>query len=150
MGICSVKTFGLAAAIAGGLTVAIGLAAPAAAAPSGAGNAQQIVSKLESEGYTVIVDHVGSTPLDQATVEAIRAGQTYSRTDSGNPGDNLLTVVTDKTVVCRREIASAGLAGRGFGAPPQTCERRARVGQIVGEFASAGAALSEFGHPNAV
>jgi hypothetical protein len=46
----------------------------------------------------VIVNRVGSTPLDQATVVGVRSGQTYSRTDYGNPGDNLATTVTDKTV----------------------------------------------------
>ena len=61
------KKFGSAIAVAGGLTAAvIGLAAPAGAAPSGAGNAQQTVSKLESEGYTVIVNHLGGIPFDQA------------------------------------------------------------------------------------
>jgi hypothetical protein len=46
----------------------------------------------------VIVNHVGSTPLEQASVVAVRPGQTYSRTDSGNPGDSLDTTVTNKTV----------------------------------------------------
>lgn len=62
MGIRIMKKFGLAIAVAGGVTAAvIGLAAPAGAAPSGAGNAQQTVSKLESEGYTVIVNHLGAS-----------------------------------------------------------------------------------------
>jgi hypothetical protein len=46
----------------------------------------------------VIVNRVGSTLLDQATVVGVRPGQTYRRTDSGNPGDNLATTVTDKAV----------------------------------------------------
>jgi len=46
----------------------------------------------------VIVNRVGSTPLDQATVVAVRPGQTYSRTDSGTPGDNFGTTVIGKTV----------------------------------------------------
>lgn len=44
------------------------------------------------------MNRVGTTPLDQATVVAVRPAQTYSRTDSGNPGDSLATTVTDKTV----------------------------------------------------
>ena len=36
------------------------------------------------------------TPLAHRV--AVRPGQTFSRTDSGNPGDDLLTTVTDKTV----------------------------------------------------
>jgi hypothetical protein len=91
--------FGFATVIASGLVAAvIGLAAPADAAPSGPGSAQDTISKLESQGYNVIVNHVGNTPLEQASVVAVRPGQTYSRTDSGNPGDSLLTTVTDKTV----------------------------------------------------
>jgi hypothetical protein len=93
------QKFGFATVIASGLVAAvIGLAAPADAAPSGPGSAQDTISKLESQGYNVIVNHVGNTPLDQASVVAVRPGQTYSRTDSGNPGDALMTTVTDKTV----------------------------------------------------
>jgi hypothetical protein len=95
------KKFGFAAAIVSGLAAAaIGLAIPAAAAPTGPGNAQQTISELQSQGYTVIVNRVGSAPLDQATVTAVRPGQTYSRTDSGVPGagNDIFTTVTDRTV----------------------------------------------------
>ena len=93
------KKFGFATVIAGGLAAAIlGLAAPAGAAPTGPGNAQQTISQLQADGYNVIVNRVGTTPLEQATVVAVRPGQTYSRTDSGTPGDNRATTVTDKTV----------------------------------------------------
>jgi hypothetical protein len=93
------KKVGFAPIVASGLTAAVlGLAAPAVAAPSGPGNVQDTISQLEARGYHVIVNRVGSTPLDQASVVAVRPGQTYSRTDSGNPGDDLLTAVTDKTV----------------------------------------------------
>jgi hypothetical protein len=93
------KKFGFATILAGGLTAAVvGLAAPATAAPTGPGNAQDTISKLEADGYNVIVNHIGSTPLDQATVVAVRPGQTYSRTDSGTPGDSFGTTVTGKTV----------------------------------------------------
>jgi hypothetical protein len=91
--------FGFATVVASGLVAAVlGLASPADAAPSGPGNAQDTITKLESQGYNVIVNHVGNTPLEQASVVAVRPGQTYSRTDSGNPGDSLETTVTDKTV----------------------------------------------------
>ena len=95
------KNFALAAAVATGLAAAtIGLAAPALAAPTGPGNAQQTVNELQSQGYTVIVNRIGTSPLDQATVVAVRPGQTYSRTDSGVPGagNDIYTTVTDKTV----------------------------------------------------
>ena len=93
------KKIGLATITAGGLAAAIlGLAAPAGAAPTGPGNAQDTISDLQADGYNVIVNRVGTTPLEQATVVAVRPGQTFSRTDSGNPGDSLATTVTNKTV----------------------------------------------------
>ncbi|MET0993602.1 MAG: hypothetical protein ABWY20_05760 [Mycobacterium sp.] len=95
------KKFGFATVIASGLAAAIlGFAAPAQAAPTGPGNAQDTISQLQADGYRVIVNRVGSTPLDQATVVAVRPGQTYSRTDSGVPGagNDIVTTVTGKTV----------------------------------------------------
>jgi len=93
------KKFGFASLVAGGLAAAVlGLAAPAGAAPTGPGNAQDTITKLQADGYNVIVNRVGGTPLDQATVVAVRPGQTYSRTDSGTPGDSFETTVTGKTV----------------------------------------------------
>lgn len=93
------KKFECAAVVAGALTAAIvGLAAPAAAAPSGVGNAQNTIKELEAQGYHVIISKLGTAPLDRSAVVAIRPGQTYSRTDSGSPGDDLITTVTGKTV----------------------------------------------------
>ncbi|MDH6194350.1 hypothetical protein M2272_000971 [Mycobacterium frederiksbergense] len=90
---------GVATALAGAAAAAvIGLATPAQAAPTGPGNAQQTISELQAQGYKVIVNRLGSTPLDKATVVAVRPGQTYSRTDSGFPGGSLQTSVTNKTV----------------------------------------------------
>jgi hypothetical protein len=93
--------FGFATAVVGGLAAAIiGLAAPAGAAPTGPGNAQQTINELQAQGYKVIVNRIGTAPLDQAAVVAVRPGQTYSRTDTGVPGagNDIVTTVTDKTV----------------------------------------------------
>ena len=95
------KKFGLATAmVAGAAAAIIGLAAPAAAAPTGPGNAQQTINELQAQGYTVIVNRIGTAPLDQSTVVAVRPGQTYSRTDTGVPGagNDIYTTVTGKTV----------------------------------------------------
>jgi hypothetical protein len=95
----TMKKFGFATVLAGGLTAAIlGLAAPAGAAPAGPGNAQDTINQLQADGYNVIVNRTGTTPLDRATVVAVRPGQTYSRTDSGSPGDSFGTTITGKTV----------------------------------------------------
>ncbi|BBW99746.1 hypothetical protein BST36_25140 [Mycolicibacterium moriokaense] len=93
------KKFGFATVAASALTAAfLGLAAPALAAPSGPGNAQDTISDLQAHGYTVIVNHIGNTPLDQASVVAIRPGHTFSRTDSSAPGEDLSTTLLSKTV----------------------------------------------------
>jgi hypothetical protein len=95
------KKFAMGAAIVSGLAAAvIGLAAPAVAAPTGPGSAAQTISELQGQGYTVIVNRLGTAPLDQASVVAVRPGQTYSRTDSGVPGagNDIYTTVTNKTV----------------------------------------------------
>ncbi len=95
------KTFGFAAAMATGAVAAIiGLAAPAAATPTGPGNAQQTINELQAQGYTVVVNRIGAAPLDKASVVAVRPGQTYSRTDTGVPGagNDVFTTITDKTV----------------------------------------------------
>ena len=95
------KKFGFAAAVVSGLAAAvIGLAAPAVAAPTGPGDAQQTIDVLRAQGYTVIVNRIGTAPLDHADVVAVRPGQTYSRTDTGLPGagNDISTIVTNKTV----------------------------------------------------
>ncbi|BBY73112.1 hypothetical protein [Mycolicibacterium parafortuitum] len=59
-----------AAAFAAGL---FGLAAPAAAAPTG-GDAQDTIAALEAEGHRVIVHRLSDTPLSQATVVGVNPG----------------------------------------------------------------------------
>jgi hypothetical protein len=92
------KKFGFATMLAGGLAAAvIGLASPANAAPSGPDSAQDTISQLQQQGYNVIVNRLGDTPLDQATVVAVRPGQTHETTDSRG-GGSIKTTVTSQTV----------------------------------------------------
>ncbi len=81
-------------------SAALGLAGTANAAPSGPSSVDQTVSQLRSQGYQVIVNRVGTAPVDRCTISAVRPGQTFSRTDSGAPGaqDDIVTTVTNKTV----------------------------------------------------
>ena len=91
----------LTAVTAGALSAAaLTLAAAAAAAPSGPSSVDQTVNQLKADGYTVIVNKVGAAPVNQCSVAAVRAGQTYSRTDSGTPRaqDDSHTTVTAKSV----------------------------------------------------
>jgi hypothetical protein len=81
-------------------TAALGLAGAAGAAPSGASDASQAVSQLQARGFDVIVNKVGTAPLEQCVVSAVRPGQTFTRMDSGAPGamDDIVTTVTAMTV----------------------------------------------------
>jgi hypothetical protein len=95
------KSFTLPAIAAGAIaTAALGLAGAAGAAPSGSVDASQTVNQLQARGFDVIVNKLGTAPLDQCVVSAVRPGQTFSRMDSGVPGamDDIVATVTAMTV----------------------------------------------------
>ena len=79
---------------------ALGLAGAANAAPSGPVTASETVSSLQADGFHVILNKVGTAPLDACSVTSVRPGQTFARTDSGAPGagSSIVTTVTSKTV----------------------------------------------------
>jgi hypothetical protein len=81
-------------------SAALGLAGTASAAPSGPSPVDDTISRLQAQGFNVVVSRVDSAAMDQCTLNAVRPGQTFSRTDSGVPGaqDDVVTTVTDKTV----------------------------------------------------
>lgn len=81
----------VAATLGVAVAAIIGSAGVASAAPNGPSNAQQTIKELQSQGYTVIVNRVGSSPLDKASVVAVRPGPNFSRTDT-------LSAVTQRTV----------------------------------------------------
>jgi len=85
-------------------TLGLATAAAAGAAPNSVDTADQTIRELKSEGYNVIVNRTGTGTLEQCTVTDVRPGQTYSRTDSGvpgnllgTPGPNIATTVMSKT-----------------------------------------------------
>jgi hypothetical protein len=80
-------------------SAALGLAGSANAAPSGP-SVDATVNQLRAQGFNVIVNRVGTAPLDQCTLNAVRPGQAFSRTDSGVPGadNDIVTTVTTQTV----------------------------------------------------
>jgi hypothetical protein len=95
------KSFTLSATAAAVLSAAaMGLASTATAAPTGPQSAAKTVSALQAAGFQVIVNKIGSAPLERCTVDAVRPGQTYTRMDSGAPGAgmDIVTTVTGKTV----------------------------------------------------
>jgi len=87
--------------LAGGAlaSAALGLAGTSNAAPSGP-SVDATVNQLRADGFKVIVNRVGTAPSDQCSLNAVRPGQTFSRTDSGVPGagNDIVTTVTTQTV----------------------------------------------------
>ena len=63
-----------AAAIAG---VCGAITAPAGLAS--AETAQETISRLQSEGYTVTIDKIGTAPIDQCTVTSVRNPQNVTQ-----------------------------------------------------------------------
>lgn len=84
-----------AAAVATGLTAAfvalLSQAAPALAAPAGAGNAQDTINSLEGQGYQVIVNRLSNAPLNQASVVSIGEGATFTHTDQNAKNNQTYT-----------------------------------------------------------
>ncbi|NKZ15284.1 hypothetical protein HGA11_30370 [Mycolicibacterium septicum DSM 44393] len=65
--------------------------------------AQQVISRLKSEGYTVTIDKIGTAPLDQCTVTSVRNPQQVSQlvpyVGPGLGGDRILVPsITSQTV----------------------------------------------------
>ncbi|VEG52162.1 Uncharacterised protein [Mycolicibacterium aurum] len=90
------KNVTIATAFAATLTGAIvGLAAPAAAAPS-AGDAQSTISQLEADGNRVIVNNLSGTPLSQATVVGVNPGGDIRSTVPSNSDGMNQQVITGK------------------------------------------------------
>jgi hypothetical protein len=100
MGGAAVQTKLMLAALVAGVCGAI--AAPAGLA-SAEESPQEVISRLQSEGYTVNVDRVGTGPIDQCVVTNIRNPQQVKQwvpyTGPGKDGDHVLVqVVTSQTI----------------------------------------------------
>jgi hypothetical protein len=89
----------LAALVAG---VCGAMAAPAGLA-SAEETAQQVISRLQSEGYSVNIDRIGSAPLSQCVVTNVRNPQQVTQwvpyNGPGRDGDRVLVqVVTSQSI----------------------------------------------------
>ena len=60
-------------------SAALGLSSTANAAPSALSSAKSTVSQLKSQGYHVVVNRVGTAPLDQCTIRSGTAGAKGTR-----------------------------------------------------------------------
>jgi hypothetical protein len=93
------KKWVLAAAAAG---VCGAIAAPAGLA-SADETPQELISRLQSQGYTVNIDRVGTAPLDECVVTNVRNPQGIAQwvpyTGPGRNGDRVLVqVLTSQTI----------------------------------------------------
>lgn len=87
----------MATIVAGITTAAMLVAAPAPAAPSGPGSAQDTVKSLEDSGYKVIVSKSGSAPLTKCAVSSIRPGRDVTELRR-NMRDHTVQRVVYKTI----------------------------------------------------
>jgi hypothetical protein len=85
---------------AAALALALMQTAVATAQPAGSGDAEQTISRLEAEGYDVIVDRVGSGDLSQCEVTSVRHPQILTQTIVTGHDRNrkVVTVVVSKTI----------------------------------------------------
>jgi hypothetical protein len=96
------KGWGLAATVAAAAVV-IAPAGAAAAKPVQQGNAFQTIGELEAAGYDVVIDRVGSAPLNQCVVTNVRNPQTVTQTipigdNEDGEGRDFITVITSRTI----------------------------------------------------
>ena len=95
----------------------LALAAPTEAAPSSGQSAQDTIAQLQSQGYTVKIERVGSAPLSACTVTSVRNPQTFTYTNRtgaarGNAGD-LVTTIISKTITVSLDCTGAAAASSG-------------------------------------
>jgi hypothetical protein len=96
----AVRTKWMLAALAAGVCGAI--AAPAGLA-SAEESPQELISRLQSEGYTVNIDRVGTGPLSECVVTNVRNPQQVTQwvpyTGPGRDGNRVLVqVVTSQSI----------------------------------------------------
>jgi hypothetical protein len=91
--------WGVAATIAAA-SVMLAPAGLALAEPTQVGNAYATIGTLEDEGYDVIIDRVGSAPLNQCIVTSVRNPQEQTRTFFVDEGKHrrLVTVVVSRSI----------------------------------------------------
>jgi len=80
--------------------VALAPASAAAAQPVQPGNAQQTIGQLEASGYDVVIDRVGSGPINQCIVTSVRNPQEVTQTIVVGKGEDreVITVVVSRSI----------------------------------------------------
>ena len=92
------KKWGLAVMAVAGVLLAP--AGAAAAQPVQQGNAQQTIGQLEAEGYNVVIDRVGSGPINQCIVTSVRNPQQVTQNIVVGKGEDreVITVVVSRSI----------------------------------------------------
>jgi hypothetical protein len=85
------------AAVAG---VILTPAGAAAAQPAQPGNAQHTIGELEAQGYDVVIDRVGSAPINQCIVTSVRNPKEVTQTIPVGDGldRDLITVIVSRSI----------------------------------------------------
>ena len=88
------------AATAAATGVILAPAGFAAADPIKPGNAQTTIGELEATGYDVVIDRVGSAPINQCIVTSVRNPQVVTETIAVGRGEDreLITVVKSRSI----------------------------------------------------
>jgi hypothetical protein len=102
------STWALAAAAAG-VCAAVGAPAGLAFAEDDE-TPQQVINRLQSQGYTVTIDKIGTAPIDQCVVTSIRnpqtTGQLVPYVGPGTGSESFLVPVVNQSIsvslVCPR------------------------------------------------
>lgn len=88
------------AAAAAATDVILAPAGVAAADPIKPGDAQTTIGELEATGYDVVIDRVGSAPINQCIVTSVRNPQVVTETIAVGRGEDreLITVVKSRSI----------------------------------------------------
>ena len=57
-----------------------------------------VARALEDSGYQVVLNKIGTGPLDQCTVDSVRPGETVTRPVHNGPGDDMVNQIVYQTV----------------------------------------------------
>ncbi|MGV0642192.1 hypothetical protein [Mycolicibacterium sp. XJ879] len=88
------------AAMVAAAGVMLAPATAAVAQPVAPGNAQRTIGELEASGYDVVIDRVGSAPIERCIVTSVRNPQEVTQTYVVGKGKDreLVTVVVSRSI----------------------------------------------------
>ncbi|OBF90786.1 Uncharacterised protein [Mycolicibacterium flavescens] len=93
----ALRSVAATAAAAGAILVPAG---PAAAQPVQPGDAPRTIAELEDQGYDVVIDRVGSGPINECIVTSVRNPQEVTQTFAVGKGEDreFITVVVSRSI----------------------------------------------------